>query len=86
MAHGCIERPHTLQEGACISQHSNGQLLKAHAELARCWPGLGLNTEQKLWAVAFIPAPLKTGLDLFHGETEAGKWTARRRTPLTVYQ
>ena len=59
-----------LQQGACTPQHSNGLQPETHADLARSWPGLDFNMEQKLWAVAFIPAPLKTGLDFFHGKMD----------------
>lgn len=41
------------------------------------WIGQGSNMEQRLWAVAFILALLKTSLDFFHGRR--GKVTLETR-------
>ena len=41
-----------------------------HAKLDGCWTGLYFIMEQKVWAVAFILALLKTRLDLFHDEMD----------------
>lgn len=54
------------------------------SEASQMLAGLCMNMEQKLWAVAFILAELKTPLDVFHGETKGvGPW---RGTLLILHQ
>ena len=74
---------HGIQEGVWVLKHNNGLQLETHAKLDGCWTGLDFNMEQKLWAVTFTLALLKTRLYFSMVRwMETGHWEVRRGSPL----